>query len=188
MRGVEFAVDYEIRDGLKWLANYTYNNQVFTDYVEQRNSGGGAPFTANTYYFNRAGYKIPSVPAHQLSTRLTYDQPYGDFKGLGGFIEYIYQYSYYVDNGNQLTLPGYGLVNLNAHYKREIKDSNLKELTAFVQVNNVLNTNWISGATNVTNSLTFGFRNPGVVLAQNGTGSIYAGAPIGVQGGVKLKF
>lgn len=187
-RGAEFAADYEVWDGLKWLANYTYNNQVFTDYTEQRNSGGGAPFSANTYYLNRAGYKIPNVPAHQLTTRLTYDQPYGDFKGLGAFFEYIYQYSYYIDNGNQLTIPSYGLVNLNAHYKREFTNSFLKEFTAFVQVNNVLNTHWVAGATNITNSLTFGFQNPGWFLAQNGTGSIYAGAPIGVQGGIKMKF
>lgn len=187
-RGAEFAADYEIMDGLKGLVNYTYNNQVFTNYIEQRNSGGGAPYTSNTYYLNRSGYKIPNVPAHQLTTRLTYDQPYGDFKGLGAFIEYIYQYSYYIDNGNQLTIPSYGLLNLNAHYKRELPDSLLREFTAFVQVNNVLNERWVAGATNITNTLTNGLENPGWFLAQNSTGSIYAGAPIGVQGGVKLKF
>lgn len=119
---------------------------------------------------------------------MTYDQPYGDLKGLGGFLEYIYQYSYYVDNGNQLTIPSYGLVNLNAHYKREINNSYLKEMTAFVEVTNLLDTSWVSGATNVTNSLTYGYQNPGWYLAQNGTGSIYAGAPRGVMGGVKVKF
>ncbi|MDJ0449809.1 TonB-dependent receptor [Methylocystis sp. JR02] len=187
-RGAEFAADYELREGLKWLVNYTYNNQVFTNYIEQRNSGGGAPYSANTYYLNRAGYKVPNVPAHQLTTRLTYDQPNGDFKGLGAFIEYIYQYSYYIDNGNQLTIPSYGLLNLNAHYKRELSDSFLKEFTAFVQVNNVLNQNWVAGATNLTNTLLYGFQAPGSYLAQNATGSIYAGAPISVQGGVKVKF
>lgn len=187
-RGVELAGEYEMYEGLKGLLNYTYNNQVFTDYIEKRNSAGGAPYTANSYYFNRAGYKIPNVPAHQLTTRLTYDQPYGDLKGLGGFLEYIYQYSYYVDNGNQLTIPSYGLVNLNAHYKREINNSYLKEMTAFVEVTNLLDTSWVSGATNVTNSLTYGYQNPGWYLAQNGTGLIYAGAPRGVMGGVKVKF
>ncbi|MBY6243198.1 TonB-dependent receptor domain-containing protein [Methylosinus sp. Sm6] len=187
-RGAELAAEYELRDGLKWLVNYTYNNQIFTDYVEQRNSAGGAPYTSNTYYLNRAGNKVPNVPAHQLTTRLTYDHPTGDLKGLGAFVEYIYQYSYFLDNGNQLTIPSYGLLNLNAHYKREVTDSVVKEFTAFIQVNNVLNTRWVAGATNVTNSLNAGVENPGVVLAQTATGSIYAGAPISVQGGVKLKF
>jgi iron complex outermembrane receptor protein len=187
-RGAELAAEYELRDGLKWLVNYTYNNQIFTDYVEQRNSAGGAPYTSNTYYLNRAGYKVPNVPAHQLSTRLTYDHPIGDLKGLGAFVEYIYQYSYFLDNGNQLTIPSYSLLNLNAHYKREVTDSVVKEFTAFIQVDNVLNTRWVAGATNVTNTLNAGVQNPGVVLAQTATGSIYAGAPIAVRGGVKLKF
>lgn len=187
-RGAELAGEYEMYEGLKGLMNYTYNNQVFTDYVEMRNSGGGAPYTSRSWYFNRAGNKIPNVPAHTLTTRLTYDHPHGDFKGLGGFVEYLYYYSYFVDNGNTLTIPSYGLVNLNAHYKKEIQNSYLKEFTAFAEVTNLLGTQWVSGATNVTNQVMYGQQTPSWYMAQNATGSIYAGAPRAIMGGIKLKF
>lgn len=179
-RGVELLADWRPVDGWKLLANYTYNNQIFTNFVEQR-----GPLSL----FDRAGYRIAGVAPHELTARVAYDLPSGDFKGLGAFVEYVYKSSYYLDNGNQLTAPGYGLVNANIHYDTRIADSHLKNLTVFFEVRNVFDRAYIASANVISNSVNAaGFQNPGVVLAQNATGSIYAGSPRAFQGGVKFKF
>lgn len=191
-RGFEFIADWRPVEG--WLhgwsllGNYTYNNQIFTNFTEVLSPSAGAP-AGTKFYFDRAGYKIPGVAPHEFTARLGYDQPYGDLQGLGAYVEYVYKYSYYADNGNQLTIPSYGVVNLNLHYSRDIPDSFLKNFSAFVEVRNVFDRTYVASANNVNNTVTAaGFQNPGIVLANTGTGSIYAGMPRGVQGGVKFKF
>ena len=54
-RGIETLADWRPIDGWKLLANYSYNNQIFTNFNEQLAAGGV------TSYFDRAGYKIPNV-------------------------------------------------------------------------------------------------------------------------------
>ncbi len=188
-RGVEAQIDWRPVDGWRLLGNYTYNNQMFTNFVEQlgtANPGG------RTGYFNRAGYRIPGVAPHNLTTRLGYDQPVGTYKGLGAYVEYIYQSSYFIDNGNVLTIPSFGLLNVNAHYDGEVNLGLLQKFTAYVEVRNILNERWVASANNLTNRVSnFGplvVQNGYVDMAQNATGSIYAGNPRMVQGGVKFKF
>ncbi len=181
-RGVELLVDWRPFEGWRLLGNYSYNNQMFTDFTEQ---------LGPTSFFDRAGYKIPNVAAHELAARLGYDQPFGDFRGLGAYVEYLYKSSYYLDNGNQLTVPGFGIVNLNLHYDLPLPENSLhlRNFNVFLEVENVFNRNFIASANNVTNSLfAAGVQNPGFLLANLGTGSIYAGAPRAVMGGVKFKF
>jgi len=179
-RGVEFLVDWRPRDGWRLLANYSYNNQMFTDFVEQR-----GPVS----FFDRAGYRIPGVAPHELTARIGYDQPFGAFRGLGAYVEYVYKSSYFIDSGNQLVIPSYGLVNVNLHYDRAIENSWLKGFTAFVEVRNLFDRTYVASATVINNSVdASGGQQNGVYLAQNGTGSIYAGQPRAVQGGVKFKF
>lgn len=178
-RGAEFLLDWRPIDGWRLLANYSYNNQIFTSFVEQRGPSS---------FFDRAGYKIPGVAPHELTTRIGYDIPQGDFKGVGAYLEYVLKSSYFIDNGNQLTIPGYGLVNLNLHYDRDVSIGFLKNISAFVEVRNVFDRTYVASATVIANSLTSGFQNPGFVLAQNSTGSIYSGQPRAIQGGVKFKF
>jgi iron complex outermembrane receptor protein len=141
--------------------------------------------------FNRAGLKIPGVAAHELTTRLGYDQPNGPLKGTGAFIKYHFKSCYFVDNGNQLAVPGYGTVNFNAHYDMALPANALmlKNFTAFVEVQNIFDRRYVASANNISDSLlVLGVQNPGVILANTGTGSIYAGAPRGSVGGVKFKF
>ncbi len=178
-RGAEFLLDWRPFDGWRLLANYAYNNQIFTQFTEQRGP---------TSYFDRAGYKIPGVAPHELTTRIGYDIPQGDFKGVGAYLEYVLKSSYFIDNGNQLTIPGYGLVNLNLHYDRDVSIGFLKNISAFIEVRNVFDRTYVASATVISNSLSSGFQNPGFVLSQNSTGSIYAGQPRAVQAGVKFKF
>lgn len=181
-RGAELSFDWRPFEGWRLMGNYSYNNQIFTNFVEQLGPNA---------LFNRAGYKTPGVAPHELSARLGYDESYGDLKGLGAFVEYAYKSSYFIDNGNQLTLPSYGLVNVNVHYESELAGNPffLKGMTLYFQVQNLFDRTWIAAANNVSNTLDVsGWQNPGVVLARTGTGSIYAGSPRAFQGGVKFKF
>jgi iron complex outermembrane receptor protein len=185
-RGVEFLMDWRPIQGWQLLANYTYDNQIFTNFTEVLASGGQA---AN---FNRAGYHIPGVAPHELTTRLGYTHPYGDFKGVGAFVEYVYKSSYYVDNGNVLAIPSYGLLNANVHYDRDVPTGPFKSFTLFFEVRNLLDRTYVAAANNIQNraSLQNGVvvQNGYADLAQNQTGSIYAGAPRVFQGGVKFRF
>lgn len=188
-RGVEALTDWRPIEGWRILANYSYNNQVFTNFTELLGTAGA---TGRTGHFNRAGYKIPNVAPHTATARLAYDQPFGDYKGLGAFVEYVYQSSYYLDNGNVLTMPSYGLVNANVHFDRDIEAWPVKNFAVYFEVRNIFDRNWISSANNIQNSVAlFGgavVQNGYATLAQNGTGSIYAGNPRLFQGGVKFKF
>src|SRR5262249_49710369 len=143
-----------------------------------------------TRSFNRAGNKIPGVTPNEANVRLGYDQPTGPWKGLGGFVEYIWKDAFYMENANLLKAPSYGIVNVNVHYDREIIDPHVKGAVIFFQVSNVLNKTYIASANNLTDSISAvtGLENPGSVLATTGTGSIYAGAPRSFIGGLKLAF
>ncbi len=157
-RGGGDGCDWRPVDGWRLLASYSYNNQIFTSFIEQRGPSS---------FFDRAGYKIPNVAPHELTTRLAYDHPYGEFKGLGAFVEYVYKHSYFIDNGNQLTIPSYGLVNLNAHYERELKNGWLKGFSAYVEVRNLFDRTYVAGAAVVSQFADRRVPEPGVVLAQN---------------------
>ncbi len=110
-RGIELAATYAFAPGWNGVLAYTFDDQVYTDYVEQlRASAGG------TQALNRAGNRIPGVPDHQLLARVGYDVPTGPLAGLGGFAEVVAQGGYYADNSNLLKIPGYAIVNLNVHY------------------------------------------------------------------------
>jgi iron complex outermembrane receptor protein len=178
-RGVETLAEWRPFDGARLSANYTYNNQIFTNYVEQR-----GPLSR----FDRSGYKIPGVAPHELTARASYDHDSGDLRGLGAFVEYVYKSSYFIDNGNQLTIPSYGLVNVNVHYDTGEIDGFTKNAVLFFEVRNLFDRTYVASATVISNSVNAaGHQNPGAYLAQNST-SIYAGAPRAFQGGVKFSF
>ena len=62
----------------------------------------------------------------------------------------------------------------------------LKGAIYFFEVKNLLDKTYIASANNITDSInaTTGLQNPGTVLANTGTGSIYAGAPRTFVGGM----
>ena len=45
----------------------------------------------------------------------------GRLAGLGAFVEVQWKDSFYMDNANLLKAPGYELVNLNVHYKTDLR-------------------------------------------------------------------
>jgi iron complex outermembrane receptor protein len=183
-QGVELAADWRPLPGWRFLTAYTYIDQYYREYIEQLSA---APLTRQ---FDRRGNKIPGVSPNEVFARLGYDQPTGPWKGVGGFVEYIWKDTFYMENANLLRAPGYGLFNVNVHYDAEVMHEHLKGAIFFFEVKNVLDTTYVASANNITNSISAvtGLQNPGSVLATTGTGSIYAGAPRTFVAGMKLAF
>lgn len=183
-RGIEIASTVKPLTGVTWTTAYLYDDQIYTEYNEQISSG------AKTANFNRAGNKLPGVAPNELTTRLAYDHPEGVFKGFGTFAEYQWRDAFFIDNANLLRAPGAETVNLNVHYKTALSTGPVRELLAYFEVHNLFDRANIASANNVTDSLntTTGAPNPGSVLANTATGSIYAAEPRTYYGGVKLKF
>ena len=182
-RGIEATADWHAASGLGAALSYTLNSQIYTTYAEQLSAG------TRTAIFNRADNKIPGVEPNNLSTRLSYDLPSGAFAGLGGFVELNWRDKFYVDNANLVKAPDYTLVNLNLHYSRDITGHYAKGFRLFLEVQNLMNRTYVAAANNVSNSIsaTTGLQNPAsIVLAA--TGSVYAGSPRNVVGGLKVKF
>jgi len=182
-RGAEVGAQWKFAPGWLFTTAYTYDNQIYTQYNEQLSAG------AFSQIFNRAGNRIPGVPLHELTVRLGYDFPDGQFKGFGAYVEYVKQGDFYIDNANLVKVPGYDLVNLNFHYTREITDSSIKAISAYVELRNVTNQTYVASANNVADTLnsTTGQQNGAATVAAT-AGSIYAGNPRGIFGGVRVKF
>jgi iron complex outermembrane receptor protein len=183
-RGIEIAADWRPLPGWRFTAAYTFLDFVYTEYTEQLSAGG------LTRRFDRAGNSIPGVAPNELVTRLGYDQPHGPWKGLGGFVDFIWKSSFYMENANLLRAPGYDLVNVNLHYIKEVNYEHVKSATFFFEVKNVFDRTYIASANNITNSINSvtGLQNPGSILATTGTGSIYAGSPRAFIAGMKVAF
>jgi iron complex outermembrane receptor protein len=182
-RGVEVDANWRFLPGWTLHGAYTYDNQIYAQYMEQLSAG---TFT-NT--FNRAGNRLPGVPDTDLVIRLGYDIPNGDLRGLGAYIEYVKQGSFYVDNANLLKAPAYDLFNANIHYTHEITDSWVKSFSAYFEVRNITNETYVASANNITDTISSvnGAQNPASSVAAT-AGSIYAGTPRTFVGGVKFKF
>ncbi|MCK1740697.1 TonB-dependent receptor [Bradyrhizobium sp. 139] len=180
-RGIELAADWKFHPGWRLMAAYTYLDEVYTEYVE--NITNGAVFS-----FNRAGNKIPGISPNELTARVGYDEFAGPLAGLGGFVEFQWKDSFYMDNANLLKAPGYELVNVNVHYKTDLVSDTFRSLNLFLEVRNVFDRTYVASANNIANTITVaGLQNPASVLA-NTTGSIYAGSPRAFVAGMKVAF
>ncbi len=182
-RGVEVAGQWRPISGFAATISYTFNSQIYTTYTERLSAG-----TQSTA-FNRSGNDIPGVEPHNVSARLAYDQPSGDLAGFGGFLEMNFRDRFTIDNANLVQAPDYTLFNLNIHYGRELADGYVKSFRIFLEVQNLMDRTYVASANNVSNSIsaTTGLQNlaSGVLAA---TGSVYAGAPRNVVGGLKVRF
>ncbi|MBR0959697.1 TonB-dependent receptor family protein [Bradyrhizobium japonicum] len=180
-RGIELAADWKFYPGWRFMAAYTYLDEVYTEYVE--NITNGAVFS-----FNRAGNKIPGISPNELTARIGYDEFAGPLTGLGGFVELQWKDSFYMDNANLLKAPGYELVNVNVHYKTDLVSDTFRSLNLFLEVRNVFDRTYVASANNIANTVTAaGLQDPASALA-NTTGSIYAGSPRTFVAGMKVAF
>ncbi|MGJ0395513.1 MAG: TonB-dependent receptor domain-containing protein, partial [Methylocystis sp.] len=181
-RGLELSTDWRFYEGWQFITAYTHNQQFITNFVEELPAGG--PVTAVR---DRSGKWIPNVPLHTLTARVAYDVPHGEFKGVGAFAEYVFKSSYYVDPANLLRIPGYGLLNLNVHYNRDIVDFYFKNVEVYVSLNNVFDRKFAAGIGVAQNTVVGNIETPAVLLA-NSVAAIKAGQPRAIIGGVKFKF
>ncbi|MCJ2014808.1 TonB-dependent receptor family protein [Methylobacterium sp. J-076] len=182
-RGIEFGATYDFAPGWRATAAYGFTDQIYTKYVEQISAGN----LART--FDRAGNRIPGVPANQLLARVGYDVPVGPLAGLGAFVETVFQDDFAIDNANLLKAPGYAVVNANIHYDTALTGGYAKRLNLYFEVRNLFDTVYVASAQNLANTIsaTTGFQNGAAVLATT-TGSVYAGAPRTFTGGMRLAF
>ncbi len=182
-RGIELGADWAFAPGWQATLAYGFNDQYYTDYVEQLSAGG------LTRRFDRAGNRIPGVPANQLLARIGYDVPAGPLAGLGAFVETVVQDDFFLDNANQLRAPGYAIVNANLHYATDLVGGYAKRLSLYLEVRNVFDTRYVGSAQPLANSIsaTTGLQNGAAALATT-TGTIFAGAPRNVVGGLRLAF
>jgi iron complex outermembrane receptor protein len=179
--GVELAATWKSYSGWNFIAAYTYLDEVYTEYTE--NITNGAVFS-----FNRAGNKIPGISPNELTARLGYDEMSGRLAGLGAFVEVQWKDSFYMDNANLLTAPGYELVNLNVHYKTDLVSGYFKALSLYLEVRNLFNRTYVASANNIGDTVSAaGVQNPASILA-NTTNSIYAGSPRAFVAGMKVAF
>ena len=158
---------------------YTLNDQHFETFTEQ---------LGPNIYYDRRGLRIPGVALHEATARFGYDVPAGDFRGLGAFAEYVYKDRYFVDNGDQLRIPSFGLFNANVHYDRSVDLGFVRNIAVNFEVKNVFDKRYAASANVITNSVTGTIQTPGFLLAQFGTGSIFAGSPRAFTGSAKVKF
>ncbi|MDE1147122.1 MAG: TonB-dependent receptor [Azospirillaceae bacterium] len=183
-RGVEVSADWQpLPDslpGARLSAAYLLDDQYYDEYVEVLSGSG------RTVAFNRAGNKIPGVMPSYLNARVSYDQPTGALKGLGGFVEVNHAASFMLDNANLLKAPGYDLVNANLHY--EPSAPALAGMRLYVEVRNVFDETYVASASNITDTLNAAGGQNGAGTLAASTGSIWAGSPRTVIGGVRVKF
>ncbi|HWB48604.1 MAG TPA: TonB-dependent receptor [Stellaceae bacterium] len=181
--GAEVAADWRPAPGWRATLAYLHDDQFYQQYTEQLSAG------TKTASFNRAGNRIPGVEPNNLLVRIGYDQPSGPLAGLGGFVETYWRDSYFLDNANLIKAPAYAIVNLNIHYDPGVALAYTQGIMLFLSVQNLFDKTYAASANNVSDSLdaTTGLQNNAAVIANSG-GSIYAGAPCTVIGGIKVKF
>lgn len=181
-RGIELAADWKFYPGWRFMAAYTYLDEVYTEYVEDLAKG-------TVFSFNRVGNKIPGISPNELTARIGYDEFAGPLAGLGGFVELQWKDSFYMDNANLLKAPGYELVNVNVHYKTDLVSDTFRSLNLFLEVRNVFDRTYIASANNITNMVSAaGVPDPASTLASSAPGSIYAGSPRTFVAGMKVAF
>nr|WP_246462990.1 TonB-dependent receptor [Nitrospirillum iridis] len=183
-RGIEVSADWQpLPDslpGARLSAAYLLDDQYYDEYVEVLSAG------SRSTTFNRSGNKIPGVMPSYLNARVAYDQPTGGLKGLGGFIEVNHRDAFFLDNANLLKAPGYDLVNVNLHY--EPAAPGLMGLRLYVEVRNVFDETYVASASNIADTLNAAGGQNGASTLAASTGSIWAGSPRTVIGGVRMKF
>ena len=186
-RGLEATVDWrplpDALPGALFSLSYLLDQQYYTEYTEILKAG---VFSSS---FDRSGNKIPGVAPQYLHLRLGYDQPTGELRGLGGFVDFNYQDSYYMDNANLLKIPDYSLVNLNLHYNKDLNNNFVSGLDLYFEVRNLFNRTYVASSSNAADTISAvtGLQNPASNIAGTG-GLIWAGSPRTFFGGARLKF
>ncbi|KQO60422.1 TonB-dependent receptor [Methylobacterium sp. Leaf87] len=182
-RGLELGGEWALGSGWRATLSYGFDDQVYTRFVESLSAG------KLTAAFDQAGKRIPGVPRHHGLARIGYEQVGGPFRGFGTFLEAVAQDDVFIDTANLLTAPGYTILNANVHYAAELPGPSARRVNVYLEVRNVLDRTYVASALNLANTLNAGtgLQNGAAVLAAT-PGSIFAGAPRNIVGGMKLSF
>ena len=177
-QGLETGIDWKPIEGWRFFSAYTFYNFFFQNFQDQ---------LASNAIYNRSGNYMPGQPAHTLTARVGYDIPHGDFQGAGAFVEYNFKSATTMDNANYTWIPGYGLINLNAHYEKEMNQGWLKKFMGYVEVRNLADTIYAASAMPFTNPvLSNGVQLTSPLLPLQGT--VMPGQPRAVVAGMRVSF
>lgn len=150
-RGLELALQTEVRRNVSFDLAYTYLHNRFARYDDFHlaigNAQGGTPVDSlaaltnpltQVYFqhYDNKGKAVPRSPAHQLNFR-THWHP---AEGWRLSAEIDYRGKSYADEINQEKQPGRTLLNLMLSHDRDVRlfGSSKSRLKAFVKVDNVL--------------------------------------------------
>ena len=140
-RGLELAVNGNIRKDLYFNLAYTYLDATYTDYENYGMTVGADTWNApaTVYYYDVTGNTIPRTSKHQLNVITNY-QATDDLKLTA---EVNARSHYYADDLNALEIEGHATLNLGVDYKAVI---NKYDLNMFVRVDNVFDKQYYNSA------------------------------------------
>ena len=140
-RGVELWADWRHPSGFLLAGAWTFNDHVYKTFRES--VGGGVSI-------DRAGSRVPGVERSVANLRAGWDKP-----GLpGGWVETNQVSDYAVNNANTLRAKQYTLLNLNAHWKKDVSWGPVKRVTLTFDLRNVMNKAYDGSAVTVSDSNT----------------------------------
>ncbi|EIF51941.1 MULTISPECIES: TonB-dependent receptor [Sulfurovum] len=140
-RGLELAVNGNLRKDLYFNLAYTYLDATYTDYDNYGMTLGADTWNAPApvYYYDVTGNTIPRTSKHQLNVITNY-QATDDLKLTA---EVNARSHYYADDLNALEIEGHATLNLGVDYKATI---NKYDLNMFVRVDNVFDKQYYNSA------------------------------------------
>lgn len=168
-RGVELWADWRAPAGFLLSGAGTFNDHVYRTFRES--VGGGLSI-------DRAGSRLPGVERLVLNARAGWDKP-----GLpGGWLEANRVSDYAVNNANTLRAKQYTLLNLNAHWKKDVSWGPVERVTLTFDLRNVMNKAYDGSAVAVADSSA---DTPAGLSAKQ---AFFAGQGRSAYGGLTLHF
>ncbi len=168
-RGVELWGEWRHPSGPLLAGAWTFNDHVYKTFRE--NVGGGVSI-------DRAGSRVPGVERSVLNARAGWDKA-----GLpGGWLEWNRVEGYAVNNANTLRSRTANLLNVNAHWKREVAWGFVKRVLLTFDVRNVMNAAYDGSAVTVSDLST---DTPASLLTKQ---AFFAGQGRSVYGGATFHF
>ncbi len=129
-RGFELSLKSDKSKKVSFSLAYTYLDAYYTSHKPFTVLLGSYPYTKQTY--DITGNQLPRVPHHKFDLIVNY-KPSKQVKLMG---EVYAQSSYYADETNLVTMPGYQKVNFRVDYDPT------KKLNLFVKIDNAFDTQY----------------------------------------------
>ncbi len=168
-RGVELWADWRGESGLLLAGAWTFNDHVYKTFRES--VGGGLSI-------DRAGSRVPGVERSVANLRAGWTKT-----GLpGGWLEVNQASDYAVNNANTLRARQYTLLNVNAHWKKDVAWGRIKRVLLTLDMRNVMNKAYDGSAVTVSDSIN---DTPAALMGKQ---AFFAGQGRSVYGGVTLHF